>query len=136
MTFIIILLSLILIWMIFGDRIKAWSQRRMVDKMEDMFRQSMGMPTAKEERRHRKQAEKEARRNNGFTRPSSGSQSRDPFRQKPDSILPKEYAEDVEFTEYKEYSSSTTIKSEDSGTETEIKVESQVSDVEFTEIKK
>lgn len=136
MTFIIILLSLILVWMIFGDRIKAWSQRRMVDKMEDLFRESMGMPTAKEERRRRKQAEKEARRNNGFTRQNQEAPSRDPFQQKPDSILPKEYAEDVEFTEYKEYSSSSTIKSKSDDAETEIKVESQVSDVEFTEIKK
>lgn len=144
MTFVVILLILVLIWMIFGDRISAWFRRRMMESVEDRIRQSMGMPSRKEQRRREQEAAKRQRRNDGkFHRPDSnnasyGRSNSNPYQEAPHSILPKEYAEDVEYTEYKEFSSTTTVTSEtksDGSTTTRVVIEEQVTDVEFVEIK-
>lgn len=115
--------------MFFGDRIKVWLRQRMYNKMEDAIRSSMGMPSRKEEKRRRKEAEK--KRSGWRTNSARTSPKRE------EEIIPREYAEDVEFTEYKEYSSSTTVSEEkDSATgDTRIKVEKQVEDADFVEIK-
>ena len=144
MTFVVIILILVLVWMLFGDRISAWFRQRMMDSMEDRIRQSMGMPSRKEQRRAEREAQKRRQRNEGrFHRPEDyerpgGNRGGNSYQQKPDSILPKEYAEDVEYTEYKEYSTSTTVSSHtdaDGNTTTRVVVEEQVTDVEFEEIK-
>ena len=134
MTFLAIILIIILFWLIFGDRIKAWLQRRMMQKMEDTIRRSMGIPTAKEQRQRQKEAARGPSQQPSGRGNSSRNRSSSQFHQYPDSIIPKEYAEDVEFTEFKSYSDSVEIKSDTHGNEN-IKVESQVSDAEFVEIK-
>lgn len=125
--------------MCFGTQISAWLRRKMMESMEDRLRRSMGMPTQKEERRERRNREKESRRNDGkFHKPADGGRkSRNPYHHRPDSIIPKEYAEDVEFTEFKEYSSSTSVTETRGSDESSVRfrVEEQVSDVEFIEIK-
>lgn len=147
--FFAIILILILVWMFFGDRIKVWAQRRMMEKMEDAFRAQMGMPSGAEERKRRRQAEKNQRRHQQATRDRYGNRvyvTPGPNANAPSSqsvgkvIIPPEYAVDVEFVEYKEFTSTTTVLSEDGGSTTARKstttvIESQVTDVEFVEIK-
>ncbi len=133
MTALVIILAVILIWMIFGNHIKAWLQRRAQQKFEDILRAQMGMPSAKEQRRQERQAE--AARRNASAKKSFWTR---PPRQKapqpaPDTIIPKEYAVDVEYTEIKEYSRQTIIDPQPDSTR--IIVEDQVEDVKYVEIK-
>lgn len=125
--------------MCFGQQISAWLRSKTMDFMEDKLRTSMGMPTRKEERKQRKKAEKQARKNEGkFRKPTDEKRGSNPFHQRPDSIIPKEYAEDVEFTEFKEYSATATAteKTNPDGSESiHITLEEQVTDVEFVEYK-
>lgn len=126
--FFAFILVCILIWMFFGERIKRWAQQRMMEKVEDAFRARMGMPSAKEERKQRRREEKKERR-----------QQRHEVK-KDEPLIPREYAEDVEYVEYKEFSSSTTIETEvdpkdDTRRRATVVVESQVTDVEYVEIK-
>ncbi|MBD5268608.1 MAG: hypothetical protein HDR48_05255 [Bacteroides sp.] len=129
MTFVVILIILCIIWMCFGTRISQWLRARFYGYVEDRFRQQMGMPTRKEQRRR----EREAAKN-----PQSPRRPKNPYHEHPDSIIPKEYAEDVEFTEYKEYSSDASVEkveNPDGSTSTRIRIEEQVSDVEYIEIR-
>ncbi|MDE6811213.1 MAG: hypothetical protein K2J15_02565 [Muribaculaceae bacterium] len=146
MTYIIgFILLFILIRMLFGEHIKRWVQRRVAEKMEDTIRARMGMPSAKEERQRRRQAEKEERRRErGAHRKSqwthaAGNQPRQSEQSMGDVIIPREYAEDVEFVEYKEFTSATaTITTQDTGGSVRTSAtvtESQVTDVEYVEIK-
>ncbi|MDE6271782.1 MAG: hypothetical protein K2M31_02105 [Muribaculaceae bacterium] len=145
--FFAIILILILIWMFFGDRIRRWLQRRMMEKFEDAIRTRMGMPSAKEERRQRKAADRQAHHSSSYGQrqkggayyhpgPNAGARSSQSVG---DTIIPREYAEDVEYVEYKEYSASATVIAEDdpsTGRKTSrVITESQVSDVEYVEIK-
>ncbi len=50
-------------------------------------------------------------------------------------IIPPEYAQDVEYTETRTYSSDTIIDKDKDGGHTRLQAESQVSDVEWVEIK-
>lgn len=132
MTFVVILIVLVAVWAFFGDRISAWLRAQMMGRMEDQVRRAMGMPSRKEEKKMRKEAQKAASRNGGadpYTR-----SARNPHHHRPDSIIPKEYAEDVEFVEYKSFSKSEEVHANPDGS-ADVKVEEQVSDVEFTEIK-
>lgn len=76
-------------------------------------------PETKEKRRSRKAAQKEQRK--AYTQPSD------------EPLIPKEYAEDVDFVEIKSYSEKIEI-SQDSD-EIQYKEERQVSDAEYTIIK-
>ena len=101
-----------------------------MEKAEDYVRSSMGMPPRDKSKRHK-----------SGERTSSGSQQyygrngrNSTYRQhKDEQIIPKEYAEDVDFIEIKDYSQ-TTIHTTEGKKHTEYH-ESQISDVEFTEIK-
>lgn len=135
-TFFLIVLFLIIIWMFFGERIKAWSRRRLMEKMEDAIRSQMGMPSTKEERKRRRDTEKRTQRKRNTWQHTPHQQSN---QSAGNVIIPREYAEDVEFVEYKEYSEKATIIDKEdtaSGKRTsKIVAESQVSDVEYVEIK-
>ncbi len=105
----------------------------MARRAEDMVRRMAGMPSRKEEQRRRKQNEKENRRNQ--TAGNGGRRHRSYYQKEEDGIKSmKEYAEDVEYTEIKEYSESTILEQNETG-QTHIYNESQVSDVEFIETK-
>lgn len=139
--FFAIILLLIIVWILFGDRIKRAAQRRMMEHIEDAFRAQMGMPSAKEQRRRQRQAEKDAKKGSSSTEEFKHNESARSNQSVGDTIIPREYAEDVEFVEYKEFSQTTTILTEEtpeSGGKSKfkkVKVETQVSDVEFVEIK-
>ena len=95
-------------------------------KAEDYFRASMGMPPRDKKKNSR---ENTTQNNYSRSRQESGYHGRDPE----EPLIPKEYAEDVEFVETKDYSE-TRSSSQTEGKEVNYH-ESQVSDVEWTEIK-
>ena len=137
--FLIVLILLFLCW----PMIKRWMARFMANRAEDFIRNAAGMPPRPGSRKARQQARHAANSsgsdNGGYayggTRSSSRRRSGPRGRQN-GPIIPKEYAEDVEFVETIDYS------------ETEIRTdgkpgrassssyqESQVSDAEWEEIK-
>lgn len=98
--------------------ILRWMQRR----MDRYVRNAMGVPP--DEKRH------DRRRRRQETPPPHPRQSRSG---ESEPLIPKEYAEDVTFTEIHSYSEDAVIA--DRGDHQRVKVESQVSDAEIIEIK-
>lgn len=96
--------------------------------MEDYLRRSAGMPPRPGSREARRE-ERQSRKNQYTRRQGSDRQNkgRNP-------IIPKEYAEDVEFVEIKSFSQ-TTIGSAQTKDGHTVYHESQVSDVEWVEIR-
>lgn len=118
-----------------------WLQRWALGKMEDRMRRMAGMPTRKEEKKARRQA---ARRESGgaarFRRAASGSRAHTArSRRAPQSTVDmlQTFAEDVEFTEVKSYSSEIEIgaNSPSGGRKGRVVVEEQIEDAEYIEIK-
>ena len=113
-----------------GGPLSRW----MAGKMEDRFRNMMGMPTRKEEKKARKRAAKREKDGaEAFRKAAAGRRQPGSSYSSMEHSGLQSYAEDVEFTEVIEY------------TETEIRVEkesgetfheSQISDAEYVEIKK
>lgn len=104
----------------------------MARRAEDMVRKMAGMPSRKEEERRRKQQQRQ-QHDNSYSR--TGRRGRQYASNEEDSIRSmQEYAEDVEFTETKEYSESEILENE-SRSERSVYREEQVSDAEYIEIK-
>ena len=109
----------------------------MANKAEDFLRNATGMPPrpgsrkAKKEAADRKDSNYNDNRYNGY-RSRRGRYSRQSV---DEPIIPKEYAEDVEFVETKEFSQTTIDSSYSSGKSRTEWHESQVSDAEWEEIK-
>lgn len=99
-----------------------WAQHR----TEDYIRKSMGMPP-----RDKKAGSSSDRRSRRT--PPPPPRGRKTYAAD-DELIPKEYAEDVEFTEFHSYSEDTVI-ADDHGKAT-FRSESQVSDAEIIEIHK
>lgn len=121
----LIIAFFVLVW----PYIARWLKRKAMDKAEDYLRASMGMPprdkkASKERRRYSHPEENFSGHNGGFNHTYN----------KKEPIIPKDYAEDVEFIETVNYSE-TSVRVEKSKGE-KIYHESQISDVEWTEIKK
>lgn len=124
MILLVVVLPYVYRWL--RPYIYRWMQRR----AENYMRQAMGMPP----------------RGKSSKGSSAGGQSRGRGQQTPppfgrrtyasgeESLIPKEYAEDVTFTEIHSYSEETVIGEDD--THVKVKVESQVSDAEIIEIRK
>ena len=118
-------------------------RRYMANKAEDFLRSAAGMPPRPGSRKARKEAA--GRNNNGYD--STGNNDSygyyDPYRSRRRSsryynngpIIPKEYAEDVEFVETKEFSRTSIDSAEYAGNDRTDWHESQVSDAEWEEIK-
>ncbi|MDE5975691.1 MAG: hypothetical protein K2G69_03990 [Muribaculaceae bacterium] len=135
MTAFIIIIILILVWLIFGARIRAWFsariQRFIANRTEDFIRQATGMPP-RDKKKHREQPNRaygnDSRKQSNTRRRTYSGRSKGP-------IIPKEYAEDVEFVEIKEFSQ-TKFEAHFSDANGDVEYhESQVSDVEWVEIK-
>ena len=135
MTFLLVLLIIIAVWLIFSPYIKPWLRRRAERKLADYLRAQMGMPTEKETRRARREADRHrttSGNKKGFwTRPAYNASASS--QHAPDELIPREYAVDVEYTEIKQFSQTTIGKDAPEGKS--FVTESQVSDVEYTEIK-
>lgn len=135
MTVFVVLLIFLLLFLLWPriiawlrPHIQAWMLRRI---RKHIFR-AAGIPDDEPKGRGRKK-----QRGQQEFRQAGPNYGPDPYRDEP--IIPREYAEDVEFTEAIDYSTETTIDPD--GTEhtrsrihTETR-ESQVSDAEWEEIK-
>ena len=108
------------------EKVQAWLARRLMKNMqrrmqEEQRRQEEAYRRHREEeRQQRQQPRSKHRREKGHSGP----------------IIPPEYAQDVEFTESRVYSSDkeATINTDSKGN-TRIKVEEQVSDVEWEDVR-
>lgn len=133
MSLVIIIISVILIWTLFGDRISAWFRSMLLGKMEDAVRRRMGMPTRKEQKKREKQSRSAG--NRGYTSYNSSyasSARRGEYSHISIAIILREYAEDVEYVEYKSFTS--TEDSTSTGS-VSFKIENQVSDAVYQEFK-
>lgn len=130
MTGLIILILLIVgvpyLWRWLKPYLMRWVQHR----TEDYVRSKMGMPPRDRSRGSRRNdsGRQQQRTRGGNSRGYSRSQYSD------EPLIPKEYAEDVDFTEMHSYSDDTEIASD--GKNVKIRQESQVSDAEIIEIRK
>lgn len=137
----IFLLIVLILWLS-GPKISAWLKAYAMGKMEDRMRRMMGMPTRAEE----KKAREAYNRANGFSETGERQKKerrswKDRFREQSergrggdpaaDLRMMREYAEDVEFTEIREYSESMVLEQDKMGKQTKINIESQVSDAEY-----
>lgn len=138
MNIIIFLVILATIWLIFGQQIKRWLAGFMARRTEDYIRKATGMPPrpgSREARRQQREEENTSRRQRQQREYGNTSRRSRSYRRNPNEpLIPKEYAEDVEFVETISYSETTIGVSDTSGRET-VYHESQVSDVEWEEIK-
>lgn len=129
MTFLIVLILIVILWPWITKWVKGFLSRR----TEDAIRRMMGMPSRKEEKRRRKENEKKQAAAAQRNKRQTAARERDAGRR--DAVRSmKENAVDVEYTEYKEFSQ-TKITLEDDCGNARTYTESQVSDVEFVEIK-
>ena len=131
----IYLLIIIFLIFLFWPRISMWLRKLMLGRMEDAVRKATGQPTRKEERRQRRQQEKAAGkgRSSRFRRRSEPEAEENPVHP---AAMMKEVAEDVEFTEIREFSQeSIATETSGPGRRKRVVVEEQVEDAEYTEIK-
>lgn len=130
MGIVLILLLVALVWGVMylsrhPETILKWVSRRM---MPPNMREQM-----KQAEKKRREQEKRARSGRPFWQRSASSPAADSA-----PIIPKEYAQDVEFTESKIYESDVEISRDGRRVKKEkikIEVESQVSDAEWEDIK-
>lgn len=120
-------LIIIIVICLFWPVIVRWLQGFMARRAEDMVRRMAGMPSRKEEKRRRKEQTRRERHND-----CDSSSAADPAE---GVRAMKEYAEDVAFTEIREFSSDEVIAEEGNGKNRRIYREDQVSDAEYVEIK-
>lgn len=133
--FLIFLLLICLMWPWIGPRLSRWFRGFMTRRAEDAVRRMMGMPSRKEEERARRRASGAAGRKERDRQSSAGRGTgrRHPRPTEDAAEMLKSVAEDVEFTEIKEFES--TEIGEDKTSGTRVWSEEQVSDVEYTEFK-
>ena len=131
-VFIAIIL-LVILWPAIMRAVAPYIQNWIMGRVEDRFRKMAGMPTRKEEKRAAKQRAKNGgRAAEAFRKASRSSRgAHGPH----DPIIPKEYAEDVDFVEIKTFSHTEVVAESKDGNE-QLVYESQVEDVEFIEIKR
>ena len=126
----ILILIVIFFWLVW-PAISRWLRRKAMEKAEDYLRSSMGMPPRdKKKRKAGAQSPYDDEGYYGRTRTNSSQHS---SHRHEGPIIPKEYAEDVEFTETIDYSEKE-YHIDPKGRETYH--ESQISDAEYIEIKK
>lgn len=123
----ILILVVIFFWLI-APAIMRWARRKAIKRTQDYIFRSMGLDPD-ELRKNRSKSASSA--SSGSRQSRSRQHGRN---QGSESIIPKEYAEDVEFVEIKDYSE-TEVRIKN-GQNVKIYKESQVSDVEWVEIKK
>lgn len=121
-------LIIIILICAFWPAIVRLLQRFMARRAEDMVRRMAGMPSRKEEKRRRKQQQKQQEQRR--------SRRHGPTEDTGEGVRAmKEYAEDVAFTEIREFSSDEIIAEEGTGKNRRVYREEQVSDAEYVEIK-
>ncbi len=138
MTTVLILIAIFyLVWLLL-PRISVLIRRYMMHKAEDYMRRSMGLPPREKRSwwsRFRPAAGKKRETSDPQqnTRRSKGSKRYHPRNSNPGPVIPRDYAEDVEYVEIKEFSSKESVTADGEGIK--YKLQEQVSDVEWVEIK-
>ena len=127
----ILILIVVFFWLIWPT-ISRWLKRKAMERTEDYIRKSMGMPPRDKKKKNQSGNTSSQNQDSYYQGQRRNPFGRDRYSHEP--LIPKEYAEDVEFTETKDFSSSETKIN--TGGKTEIYHESQVSDAEWTEVKK
>ena len=112
----IIILVILFFWFVWPS-ISRWLKRKAIEKTQEYFWRKMGMPPPGKDYDNRGK---------------KGRNQKTASPKKHEPIIPKEYAEDVEFTETLNYSQD--IETHRTYSE-ETYHESQISDAEWTEIK-
>lgn len=126
----ILLLVVVFFWLIWPI-IARWLKRKAMERAEDYVRSSMGMPPRDKKRKSSDSYSHQSSQDSFY-----GQRRRNPYdsrSKKNEPLIPKEYAEDVEYTETINYSESTFTAGSEK--KSEIYHESQISDAEYTEIK-
>ena len=126
----ILILIVVFFWLIWPS-VSRWLKRKAMERAEDYMRASMGMPPR--DKKRRKSEQNREREGYYYKRQENNPYGRGGGVKEP--LIPKEYAEDVEFTETKDYSSTYTSVETDTSRKREIYHESQISDAEWTDIK-
>ena len=128
----ILILCVLFFWLCW-PAISRWLKRKAMERADSYLRNMMGMPP-REKSNKKKTGNRAASEERSYYDTGSyykkNNRSRNPSGHEP--LIPKEYAEDVEFVETIDHSEKIHIKSE---TVNENYKESQISDAEFTEIK-
>ncbi len=127
MIFLIIIIILLFAWPYIWRWLQPYFYRWVRRCAENYFRRSMGMPPHDNSRQR---TDQRSSYHSNPNRTGTGQRRRSAY---DDPIIPRDYAEDVEFTEIHTYSEDPTI--DDYG-EVRYKRESQVSEAEIIEIKK
>ena len=111
----ILILIVVFFWLIW-PMISRWLKRKAMERAEDYMRQSMGMPPRDKKKRARNEGSSTQNQDTYYYQ----RQRRNPFREdrSKEPLIPKEYAEDVEFTETKDYSTTETRNNSGGKTET------------------
>lgn len=134
-----ILIVIFLLLMILGPALRRWVvplvQNWMLGRMEDNMRRMAGMPTRKEEKKARKRREASKGRGSRSRQRASAYEASSSQAHREAMNMLRVVAEDVEFTEIREFSEEINIGESSARKRVEFKVESQVEDAEFTEIK-
>ena len=129
---LVIIFLLIVGWPLLQKWVGPSLNRWIMGKMEDRMRRMFGMPTRKEEKKARK---RDARRRKGGAERFRKAAAESRHKSGRASDLLQSYAEDVEFVEVKSYSQSVEIAEDKDTGETIIKVEEQVEDAIYEEIR-
>ena len=125
MTLIAIILLIIIVWLVFGESIKRALYRFIARKAEDSLRRSMGMPPRQEQKKNRRQRHDNSYGHNAGYHGTGRTDG---------PVIPKEYAEDVEYVEIKSYSKDTVISEDSYGRQTVTESESQIEEAEIISI--
>ena len=142
-TFFTIVLVILFLLIVLRPLLHRWvaplMQRWIMGKMEDRMRRMVGMPTRKEEKKAQKRRRKERRDGSASFHSASGGGREGSRRGRNSSGYVdylRNYAEDVEFVEIKNFSESVEIGQENKkDSAADYRIEQQVEDVEFVEIK-
>ena len=129
-----ILILVVLFFWLLWPTISRWLKRKAMERAEDYMRASMGMPP-RDKKKKKKSGANSTEEGNTYYYQRKRRNPFGPDRYTDEPIIPKEYAEDVEFVETKDYSS-TESRMNHGDKKVETYHESQISDAEFTEIKK
>ena len=127
----ILILGVVFFWIVWPV-ISRWLKKKAMERAEDYVRSSMGMPPRDKKKRKGNNSQGYEREREYYNRERRNPFGQDSYGKEP--IIPKDYAEDVEFVETKDYSETETRVYNDSKGESYH--ESQISDAEYTEIKK
>lgn len=126
--FAIVILIALFFWLVW-PYIYRYLKRKAMEKTEDYLRTSMGLPPKYKKQKRKKGRKEEESPREYYQRRENPQGGRGSVHE---PLIPKEYAEDVEFVEIREFSARETIVTGDKT----VYHESQITDVEYTEIKK